>query len=815
MVERPLLFPLGSLIAGLCAAHLLDSIPPAWSLAALLATTLAASLVKSRLPFLLSLSALFFVWGALSLAPFLRPHDQLARYLSERPLLIEAVVDERPEALPSGGGRVTLLVERLYGEEGETPVAEKLALTVKEGRARLFTGDRILFSSKLRRPRNYGLPGEVDYQRKLAYRGIFATAFVKRADELVLVRAGHGPRHELDRLAAALGDFVQRQAPGEEGGVLKALLLGDSGDIPPELNDAYAQSGVNHILSISGFHVGIIFLCVFQLLFFCARRSEFLALHLNLRKSLLIATLPVVICYLFLSGAAPATVRSVLMMVAFTAALLVRREAEPVNSLILASCAILCAAPQTLFEISFQLSFLAFWGLVVLAPPLSAPFAGVGRPAGPAAGGGGGLPRRAGAAALARWFLLLLAASAAAILATLVPVAYYFHRLSFIGLLANLVIVPLMGYGAVVAGFASLPLSFLAPVPAQALLALAAWLVRLSDQLIVYLARAPVFTGYLPTRLDLLLSCLLLCALTFLKARPLRLAAAGVLFCALALRAVPAASGADGLLHLWFLSVGQGDAGLVKLPDGKWMLVDGGGREGEREDLIGSRLLLPALARLGVRRIDYLVLSHEHPDHLLGVLYLARSFEIGEFWESGVPSSSPAYLKLKWLLAARGVPQRVVNGSLAPFPAGGAWVEPLWPPAEELHQPAEEGDPNEDSLVFRLRVGRGSVLFTGDLGSAAEGELLARGTPLGASLLKVGHHGSRYASGDPFLSAVAPEAAVISAGYANPFHLPAPSTLVRLEHHGIAVYRTDLDGTLEAVLRPDGALAFSIWGHFN
>ena len=708
-------------------------------------------------------------------------------------MLIDGVVDRRPEGVATGGGRLFLAELHLKRAEGAVFVPGRLLLRVKEGRVPLCTGDRILFSSKIRLPRLLGLPGEGDYPRQLAYQGVFATAFVKEAGELVLVHSGSGWRHGIDLLAAELGRFISRSAPGPEGGVLKALLIGDTGDVPPELNEAYARSGVNHILSISGFHVGIIFLCVFQALFLVARSLEPLALRLNLRRALLLAALPVVVFYLFLSGAQAATLRSVLMISAVVLALYVKRELDPANCIMLAACAILFTAPETLFDLSFQLSFLAIWGLVVLAPALSAPFSRV--------------------KGIAGWLLLLLAASAAAILATLVPVAYYFHRVSFIGLLANLVIVPLMGYGAVVAGFASLPLGFLAPDPARVLLLSAAYLVRLSDAVILFLARAPVWTGYRPTRLDLLLALLCLCALTFVRPRKAGCAVALVLLATLAVRALPAPGGGDGTLRVTFLSVGQGDAALVGLPDGKRMLVDGGGNFGDDELRMGKRLLGPALHALGADRIDYLVLSHEHPDHLQGVLWVAANLEVGEFWESGVNSGAREYQELKWVLAARGVPVRTLSASVPPFSAGGALVEPVWPLTP---QAPFTGDANDTSLVFRLGHGKGAVLFTGDLGSAEEEVLLARGTPLGCTLLKVGHHGSSYSSGERFLAAAAPKAAVISAGYGNSFHLPAPSTLARLQRRGIRVYRTDLDGSLQAVCGVDGTWAISTpWGHFN
>ena len=708
-------------------------------------------------------------------------------------MLIEGVLDQRPEGIASGGGRLCLRELRIGRDAGAAFAGGRLLVRFKEGRTQLCTGDRILFSSKIRKPRLLGLPGEGDYPRQLAYQGVFATAFVKEAGELVLVSSGGGWGHGMDELAADLGRFIVQSAPGAEAGVLKALLIGDTGDVPGELNDAYARSGVNHILSISGFHVGIIFVCVFQGLFLVARSFETLALRLNLRRALLVAGLPVVVFYLFLSGAQAATLRSVLMICVVVLALYVKRELDPVNCIMLAASAILFSSPETLFNLSFQLSFLAIWGLVVLAPPLAAPFSRVKGAAG--------------------WLLLLVAASAAAILATLVPVAYYFHRVSFIGLLANLAVVPLMGYGAVVAGFASLPLSFLAPLPARALLLCAAYLVQLSDRVILYLARAPVWTGYCPDRLDLLLAILFLSAVTFVRHRGTRRALALLLLALLAARAIPAGGAGDGTLRITFLSVGQGDAALVQLPDGKRMLVDGGGNSGADEMKVGERLLGPALHALGVDHLDYLILSHEHPDHLQGVLWAAAYLDVGEFWESGVTSGGREYQELKWVLAARGGPVRLLSAALPAFTAGGALVEPLWPPAPKLDF---TGDANDTSLVFRLSHGKGGVLFTGDLGSGEEEALVRRGAPLGCTLLKVAHHGSRYSSGEAFLAAAAPRAAVISAGFGNSFHLPAPSTVARLLGRGIRVYRTDLDGSVQAVCAPDGGLTISTpWGHFN
>ncbi|WP_224983081.1 DNA internalization-related competence protein ComEC/Rec2 [Geomonas agri] len=784
--------PLAALITGLATTHLFDTFPPTWSLPALLSVTLAASFLRSRSPFLIALALLFFVWGQLSLQPFLRSLPGLERFASDRPLIIEGVVDARPEPGSTGGSRVYVQVERVQADGREQRVSGRLLVYVKEGRPALHIGDRIKFASRIRVPRNLGLPGESDWVRRLAYQQVHVTGFVLTTDDLVLLRAGEGGLHNIDLLAERLATFITKIEPGAEGGVLKALLLGDRSDVPEQLQEAFARSGVNHILSISGFHVGIVFLSLCQLLYYLLRRSEWLALHLKLRPLVMLASLPMVIFYLFLSGQAPATLRSVLMICVVVTALQMKREIDPVHTIMLAACAILFAAPQLAFDVSFQLSFFAIWGLSVLTPTFPAS------------------PERVRRAL--RWMLLLFIASAAAILATSVHVAYYFQRISLVGLIANLLVVPLMGYGAVVLGFSSLVLGSLWEAPAAVLLHIAATLVRWSDRVVELLSRVPVFTGYVPDRLDLLLACLVLCAITFFTSRGWRYPTVIALVAALVVRAVPGAQATDGTLRLYFLSVGQGDATLVRLPDGKWMLVDGGGNATDADTKVGSRLLLPALRALSVRRIDYLVLSHGHPDHLQGVQYLAANFDVGRFLVDRQTIDASESQQLKWILASREVPVQEVGAGLAPLLVGGVLLEFLWPGGEGESQ----ADANASSLVFRLVYGRSSVLFTGDIGTPEERELLDRGAVQRCNLLKVAHHGSRYSSCDSFVAAVHPAAAVISAGYRNAFHLPAADTLVRLQRHGVRTYRTDLEGTIEAVCNADGEVILSaLWGHFN
>jgi len=203
-----------------------------------------------------------------------------------------------------------------------------------------------------------------------------------------------------------------------------------------------------------------------------------------------------------------------------------------------------------------------------------------------------------------------------------------------------------------------------------------------------------------------------------------------------------------------------------------------------------------------VDRIDYLVLTHPHPDHLQGVKAVAEELRIGEFWESG-QNVGEEYQKLKDLLQLHKVPVRVLNRTSAGIQISGILIRCLYPFAGE-NAGLLINDMNETSLVLHFDTGRLSALFTGDIGFATESRLIREKTALRSTLLKVPHHGSRYSTGNEFLTAVSPQVALIGAGYNNSFGLPARETLEQLSTQKISIYRTDLDGTISVTFPSDG-----------
>ena len=786
MSERPLLIPLFSLVAGISAANQWHFSLPTPFLCLILATCLLAVFFSRRLLFLMCLSLCFFVAGATAMGPFLVPRfssDSIVRFAGEQqPLLIEGIIDTRPEWRESGG-KVYLRAVRIFRGKSEQLVSGRILLFVGTGHAALCTGDLVRFSSRISRPRNFGIPGEFDYERYLAFRKVYVMAFSRSAAEVVLIRGGVAfpVQNHMDRLAADLGNRIGMLLPDKEGAVLRALLLGESGLIPESTRELYARTGVNHILSISGFHVGVIGFFFFSLVFCAARSSQLLLLHVNLRRSILVLTLPVLLFYLFLTGGAPATVRSVIMISACIAAVLLQRESDPIHSLMLAALLILGWSPPALFDISFQLSFLALWGILALTPLFMQPFRNMeGR--------------------VVHKLLLFMMVSLAATAATLIPVAGYFHTPTLTGLPANIFIIPLMGYGGVVLGVSSLPFLHFLPSVAGFLLMLAGFMVYLSEKILSCLATIPLLPVWGGSRFDLLLLVVFLLSSTFLVRRM------RIIFCCLAIAAfflvrIAPAESFSGKLRLDFYSVGQGEASLITFPNGKRMLVDGGGsfREGGLDP--GERLLAPAFWLRGIDRLDYMVLTHSHPDHLNGLLFLAENFPVGEFWESGIHDGNREYLALKKILKEKGVPVRRIDRSSQPLSVGGVIIEPLFPRNTlAVAGAASSGNLNDDSLVFRMRLGEFSILFTGDVGQETENRLAEETSKLRCTVLKASHHGSRTSSSERFLAATSPECVLISAGYGNRFRLPATETLRRFQRRGLPIYRTDLDGTITVTL---------------
>lgn len=787
--QWPLLIPFVSMATGLSVSLLTGQTCQIQVLAACFICLLLSLFHRDQRIIAFCMPLFFFIWGLCALTPWLspvKPPSAIIDKASNIPVTVEGIVADRPSVV-SDGSRLVVKAERIVSANRAEQVCGLMLLSVSQGNVSFTRGDRIRFITQITFPRRLGLPGEFDYPRYLSFQGITASGRVVSPQDIVLIRAAaeESIQRYIDIVAGNLGDAIRLAEPDVRiSSVLTALLLGDQKRIPENLADAYTRAGVNHILSISGFHVGIIAAFISLVSLGILTRFESLALHLNVRRLSVLIAIPSMVIYLFLTGNAPATARSVIMLVACVVALYVEREADAINTLLLAACFLIAINPVTLFDVSFQLSFISLWGIIVTVPVLTEHLSVA-------------VPQRSLA------FIQLLAASVAASCVTLIPVLHTFKVASLNGILANFLIVPLLGYGAVIAGFCSLPLIVLIPKISGVLLWPAAKLIALSNMIVEWFSALPVihFSGI--TSWDMLFFLLFMLVVTFDRSIRRRFALAAVMPLAAVMMHAMEPPSADGRLHVTMLSVGQAESILLRLPDGSTMLVDGGGYLHDTGRDFGKRVLLPALESLGIRRIDRLIITHDHPDHVGGLAFVLKNATVGECWTTAGTYTRLQHCDLKSIFSERKIAVRLLKLGDSISLAPGVDFKVLSP---GQHMVRNDGDDirntNEDSLVFRVSYGQFSMLFTADAGFDAERNMISSGYDLGSTVLKVGHHGSAYSTSEEFIDKVRPRIALISAGAGNRFGLPAGRTVDLLKIKNIMVYRTDRDGTIE--LASDG-----------
>jgi competence protein ComEC len=271
----------------------------------------------------------------------------------------------------------------------------------------------------------------------------------------------------------------------------------------------------------------------------------------------------------------------------------------------------------------------------------------------------------------------------------------------------------------------------------------------------------------------------------------------------------------SGILEVTALDCGQGDSLFLVLPDKTTMLVDASGSrqrstsEGAFQGRLwdpGEDIVSPYLWSRGIKKIDIVVLSHPHEDHVGGLFAVVRNFRIGEFWHAA-NSASPAYWGLLERIRQKGIAERTLAAG-DELERGGAAVRALWP-ARSLRP--SDLPPNDDSLVLRVTYHGASVLLTGDISAKVERELLASGQDVASQVLKVAHHGSNSSSSAEFLARVSPRLAMLTGGSSGFGNLPSPETLRRLRERGIQVFRPDVEGATTVQLR-DGSIAVRCYG---
>jgi competence protein ComEC len=750
----------------------------------------------------------FFALGAYGISMTLYDDpspDHVIHWAEKGKIVLDGVVSENPRVSED---RTSLVLEAtsVSSEGSSQGVSGRLLLSIGEN-TRLFRyGDLIRTEVRLKQPRGAGNPGAFNYERYLRLQGIRLRGFVSDPQKIVLIREGQGDpaRQALEKFRTRIRDRIRSQAPFPEGTLIQAMTLGEQSEIPRDIQDRFNRTGTSHIIAISGFNVGIIALITFFLIRMLLKTSEFLLLRYNIQRlSALFAFAPVVF-YAFVAGLGMSTVRALLMTLALLITILMGRGRDLLNTLALAAFAILVLSPAALFDISFQLSFLAVASILLFMPGITERLT---------AWKNGAETRisRLGRKVAAD-FLLFVAVSAACTLGTLPFIVYYFNRISNITLAANLVLVPILGF--VVLPFAML-LIIVAPLSdalSALLIDITTVLTRLCLDINDWFASLPGSSSIVttPSIPELTAYYVILITAALLLGLPGRMTWQAHIFwtrqklaVAMAL-AVLFLAGDIAWLHqklqnrdtlrITFLDVGHASAALVEFPGGGRMLVDGGGSYDDRFD-VGRYVVAPFLWHERIGTIDIVVLTHPHPDHVNGLPYILDNFDVKEVWSNGDEAIVHWGSAFADKIRQKGIAHRLLTSKSAPIDRGGVRISILnpgkGPPADS---DLDDREINERALVMQLRWGEAVFLLPSDIGEPTELELTGRYRNLASGVLLAPHHGSAYSSSQSFLRSVRPWTIVISTG--RPIR---EDVLERFRMTGAAIFRTDVHGAVRIV----------------
>ena len=692
----------------------------------------------------------------------------------------------------------------------------------------LHYGERIEFEAKIRQPHNFRKPGSFDYVDYLARKDIYWTASA-RGDAKITTLPGRCGSH-IDAVIFAIRtgalERLERLFPGDTyaNGMLAAILVGETRKLDKVWTEHFRRTGTYHALVISGLHFSSL-MFMLALLFRMANSGA---------VPRLLAGLAVGWMYTAVSGWQPPVVRAAGGLTIFLLARCFFREARLLNVLAATGILYLLYDPTELFDASFQLSFACVAAIGAFVEPIAQATSSKYAPALTHLTNrlrGLRLPPRAQefrvelrllAETVSLWtripeawvsrvitgflrviyfFYDIVVTSTVMQIALALPMLIYFHRFSSSGLTANMAIVPLMS---IVVPFGILAIA----TGWQWAAGVANLMLHWSESVAVWhLTWAPEFR--VPDPPEWLALCfggaLLICALSLRTARwrwaavPLTL---GIFVVLSFVRFPPLAEA--GKFELTAIDVGQGDSLLAAFPQGKLMLIDAGGiisfanakvkRHPPQID-IGEDVVSPFLWARRIDRLDVVVSSHAHDDHVAGMPAVIANFRPRELWTGANPPSE-IWTRIEAAARAAGTQIRTFHTG-EQFDYGGTHIEVLAPLVDYI--PANTPK-NNDSLVFLITYGKHTFLLTGDMEQAVELQLAFADRPLPhVDVLKVAHHGSKTSSTAEFLDRTRPSFALISDGIDNIFHHPHPTVISRLDERHIATLRTDIEGIVTVI----------------
>ena len=742
--------------------------------------------------------ALFLFLGYLSIlrfAPDGLPDNHIINFSSPAKYTVVGVIDNKPEAF---GKRLkfNLDTRSLSKNDEFIPVQGKIRVTVSGNYTTPKRGNTVRFYGRIRRIKNFSNPGGFDYKRYMAFQGIrAASSTTGKRLEILSRKHARFPWGPMADAREAISGLIDKAAGKNERGILKALLIGEKNGISKAAREAFARAGVAHILAISGLHVGIVAGGFF--VFFKYFLSFFPALLWNASANKWAALLSIfpIIGYGLLAGMQPSTQRAVIMVSAFMAALIFEKENNSVNTLSVAALIILVLSPESLFSVSFQLSFAAVFTILYgISIRKTKAFDHQKN-------------KKSSGFKPGQKFLSFIFISILAIIGTAPVVSFYFNQVSPAGILVNCIVVPVIGFIVVPLCLASVVLYPFSFFVSFLCIKTAGFVLDPVVDLVFFFSSLPfaAIKTVTPSCFEILCYYVLIISLIHLIFSPKRrkLFVFVIIFIIIA---------GCGDLFYWFnkriwhddlkvtiLDVGQGSSALLEFPDGYTMLIDGGGFSDNSMFDMGARILAPFLWKKKIKTVDTLVLSHADSDHLNGLLYIAQHFNVKNVWSNNETADKIGYRNFLEIIEKEKINAPKFNLSPRKHTINGVELSILYPPKNFINMKKNDRwrNSNNDSIVIKVKFGKFFFLFPGDIEAKAEQELVSTmGNDLQSTVLIAPHHGSKTSSTEIFLQKVKPEIVIVSSGSNYRFNFPDPLVIKRYLKLGYRIFSTSVNGAV-------------------
>lgn len=703
--------------------------------------------------------------------------DQIGIERRETPFEIEGRL-LADAAITDAGANLRMRLHAIRLDACPLPIEGNVSVTVAGGlvaaAASEWRAGRIVrMPAVLRRPARYLNHGAPDQELMLARRGIALVGSAKSAALVQVVERGRWFEEWAAATRAAVRHSVTAHVSARDpqsGAVAIAILIGDRGSLDAGVEQRLQEAGTYHVIAISGGNIAILAGLILGALWAGGIRGGWAAG----------AAVAVLAAYAHIAGGGASVLRATLMAAIYLSLRIIDQRTAPKHAMAVTIAIILLASPLAIADVGLWLTFGATAAIIVGATRVALP-ASVWLSA-PAA---------------------LMLASVCAEIALMPIAAFVFQRVTVAGLVVNLAAVPAMAIVQVAAMITAAADS----AGLESVAGLAGLVTHLGVRGLIDSARlvdaAPWLTWRVPSPPLWLMAAYYgaLAATVFGAQRrpPVRRALIGItaamfLWIAMAPQTLARRTG-DGALHLTLFDVGQGDAMLVTLPNGRTLLVDTGGVSIRGDFDIGDRVIGPALRHRGIGRLDYLAITHGDPDHIGGAASLVRDFAPLEIWNGVFVNNHEPTMKVRAIAdRTRSAWRSLQRGDRLDL--GGVELRVHHPPPPDWERQKVR---NDDSLVLELRYGQVSVLLTGDIGREVEQALIPALDLLPIVVLKSPHHGSGTSSSPAFIDAVKPDVVVIGVGRANPYGHPVPPVLERYAAAGARVLRTDRDGQIELV----------------